>query len=41
MKSVLIVGAGMLGKGFIGEVFDEAENWHVSYLDKIPGLSRT
>ena len=30
MKSVLIVGAGMLGKGFIGEVFDEAENWHVS-----------
>ena len=26
MKSVLIVGAGMLGKGFIGEVFDEAEN---------------
>ena len=36
MKSVLIVGAGMLGKGFIGEVFDEAENWHVSYLDKDP-----
>jgi len=36
MKSVLIVGSGMLGKGFAGEVFDGADGWKVAYLDKDP-----
>lgn len=33
MKSILIVGAGRLGKGFIGETFDNA-GWKISFLDK-------
>ena len=33
MKKVLIVGAGRLGKGFLGEVF-AATDWQVSFLDK-------
>lgn len=33
MGNILIVGAGRLGKGFIGEVFDKA-NWKISFLDK-------
>lgn len=33
MKKVLIVGAGRLGKGFLGEVFAAAD-WQVSFLDK-------
>lgn len=32
MKSVLIVGAGRLGKGFVGETFFNA-NWEVAFLD--------
>ncbi|MBQ9941442.1 MAG: mannitol dehydrogenase [Christensenellaceae bacterium] len=36
MKKVLIVGAGMTGKGFMGEAFDSAPNWEVAYLDKDP-----
>ena len=32
MGNILIVGAGRLGKGFIGEVFDKA-NWKISFLD--------
>lgn len=31
--SVVIIGAGRLGKGFIGEVFDKA-NWQVIFVDK-------
>ena len=27
MRNVLIVGAGKLGKGFLGEVFDAAKDW--------------
>lgn len=33
MKNVLIVGAGRLGKGFIGETFDNA-GWNITFLDK-------
>lgn len=33
MQNILIVGAGRLGKGFIGEVFDKAK-WKISFLDK-------
>ena len=36
MRNVLIVGAGKLGKGFLGEVFDAAKDWKVSFLDKDP-----
>lgn len=32
-KSILIIGAGRLGKGFIGEVFNKA-NWQVTFVDK-------
>lgn len=32
-KSVLIIGAGRLGKGFIGEVFNKA-SWQVIFVDK-------
>lgn len=32
MKSILIVGAGRQGKGFLGEVF-EAAGWEVNFLD--------
>ena len=35
MKNVLIVGAGRLGKGFIGETFDNA-GWNITFLDKDP-----
>lgn len=35
MKQVMIVGAGRLGKGFFGEVFDKA-GWKVVFLDKDP-----
>lgn len=35
MKRVLIVGAGRLGKGFVGETFDNA-GWNISFLDKDP-----
>lgn len=38
MKSsneVLIIGAGRLGKGFIGEEFEKA-NWDVTFVDKNP-----
>lgn len=34
-QEVFIIGAGRLGKGFIGEVF-EAANWRVTFLDKDP-----
>lgn len=34
-QEVFIIGAGRLGKGFIGEVF-EAANWQVTFLDKDP-----
>lgn len=34
-KNILIIGAGRLGKGFIGEAFEKA-NWRVSFLDKDP-----
>lgn len=33
MKHIVIVGAGRLGKGFIGEVFDTAK-WKLTFLDK-------
>ena len=32
MNNVLIVGAGRLGKGFMGEIFDNA-GWNLSFLD--------
>lgn len=35
MGNVVIVGAGRLGKGYFGEVFDAA-GWGVTYLDKDP-----
>lgn len=35
MKNVLIVGAGRLGKGFVGETFYNA-NWNITFLDKDP-----
>ncbi|SEO86645.1 mannitol-1-phosphate 5-dehydrogenase [Amphibacillus marinus] len=35
MKNVLIVGAGRLGKGFVGETFFNA-GWNISFLDKDP-----
>lgn len=35
MKNVLIVGAGRLGKGFVGETFFNA-NWNIAFLDKDP-----
>ncbi|MGC3955401.1 MAG: hypothetical protein QM804_14335 [Propionicimonas sp.] len=35
MSKVVIVGAGRLGKGYFGEVF-EAAGWGVTYLDKDP-----
>ena len=35
MKKIVIVGAGRLGKGFIGETFDKA-GWQISFLDKDP-----
>lgn len=35
MKKVLIVGAGRLGKGFVGETFDQA-GWDLVFLDKDP-----
>lgn len=34
-KNILIIGAGRLGKGFIGEAFEKAK-WRVSFLDKNP-----
>ncbi|MDF7639558.1 mannitol dehydrogenase [Lactobacillus sp. ESL0791] len=34
-KNVIIVGAGRLGKGFLGETFYNA-NWNISFLDKDP-----
>lgn len=33
MKKILIVGAGRLGKGFIGETFDRA-GWRIAFMDK-------
>ena len=33
MKNVVIVGAGRLGKGFVGETFDQA-GWNITFLDK-------
>lgn len=33
MKRVLIIGAGRLGKGFVGETFDNA-GWDITFLDK-------
>lgn len=38
MKNVLIVGAGRLGKGFVGETFDNA-GWNITFLDKDPKVS--
>lgn len=35
MKKIIIVGAGRLGKGFIGETFDSA-GWQLSFVDKDP-----
>lgn len=35
MKNVIIVGAGRLGKGFMGEIFFNA-GWDISFLDKDP-----
>lgn len=37
MKNVLIVGAGRLGKGFVGETFDNA-GWNITFLDKDPNV---
>ena len=33
MKNVVIVGAGRLGKGFVGETFDQA-GWNITFLDQ-------
>lgn len=32
MRNVMIIGAGRLGKGYFGEVFDAA-GWHVTFVD--------
>ncbi|MEB3363754.1 hypothetical protein SDC49_08490 [Lactobacillus sp. R2/2] len=35
MKNVIIVGAGRLGKGFMGETFYNA-GWKITFLDNDP-----
>ncbi|MBP1040055.1 mannitol dehydrogenase [Vagococcus sp. BWB3-3] len=35
MKNVMVIGAGRLGKGFVGETFYNA-GWQISFLDKDP-----
>ena len=35
MNSILVVGAGKEGKGFLGETFS-TDGWKVSFLDKDP-----
>lgn len=37
-KKILIVGAGRLGKGFLGETFDAAK-WNVAFLDHDPKVT--
>jgi len=37
MQSILIVGAGRQGKGFLGETYDAA-GWKVSFIDKDPNV---
>ena len=32
MKRLVIIGAGRLGKGFIGETFSNA-NWNIIFID--------
>lgn len=38
MYSILVVGAGKEGKGFIGETFS-TDGWKVSFLDKDPRVT--
>ncbi len=38
MKNVFVVGAGRLGKGFIGETFDNA-GWNITFLDNDPRVA--
>ena len=33
MKHALIIGAGRLGKGFIGETLANAEGWKTTFID--------
>ena len=35
MQSILVVGAGREGKGFLGETFS-TDGWQVYFLDKDP-----
>ena len=37
MQSILVVGAGREGKGFLGETFS-TDGWQVYFLDKDPGV---
>ena len=37
MNSILVVGAGREGKGYLGNVFSEG-GWKVTFLDKDPGV---
>lgn len=34
MKNVVVIGAGRLGKGFIGETFANSSNWNINFIDK-------
>ncbi len=37
MKNVVIIGAGRLGKGFMGETFSNA-GWNIHFIDKDPAV---
>ena len=38
MQEIFIVGAGKIGKGFLGEVYHTA-GWRLSFLDKDPEVA--
>ena len=40
MENAVILGAGRLGKGFLGETLANAPRWHTTFLDKDAGVIR-
>ena len=40
MANAVILGAGRLGKGFLGETLANAPRWHTTFLDKDAGVIR-
>ena len=38
MANAVILGAGRLGKGFLGETLANAPRWHTTFLDKDAGV---